>query len=94
MIYYIASHTYQNVIQNSIIECNGIIAGSETSGELHFNKFVKSNLSTFNNLDCIIIDISHFLDTDIEIIAALESFCIMAENMKIIILAANRYEGR
>ena len=93
MIYYIASHTYQSVIQNSIIECNEIIAGCETSGELHFNKFVKSNLSTFNNLDCIIIDISHFLDTDIEIITALESLRIMAENMKIIIVAANRYEG-
>lgn len=93
MIYFLASSTYCQVIQTSIRELDLITTGSEMSSDLYLLKYLKENLNRIQSADCIILDLTAFLDTDEEILSALEMLKIMADHVGIIILAANRQEG-
>lgn len=94
MIFYIASNVYNQVIHSTIKELGSeFIAGSEVKTELELLKYIKSNITTFGNIDKLIIDLNVCNDLDEEIIQAIEMYRIMYDKCRIIILAANRYPG-
>lgn len=92
MIYYIASENYQNLIANSIQDCDEVLAGQEIGNEIYLLKYIKSNLTKFAELEKIVVDLSAVEDTDDEIVTALENLRVMYENLRIIVLGTNRVE--
>lgn len=93
MIFYIASQTYQQIINQAIQESEEILIGGECRSDIYLLKYVKENGSILNSLDCLIVDVSALEDTEEEIIQAVEILRMMHDNMRLIILAANRVEG-
>lgn len=93
MIFYIASQTYQQVINQAIQESEEILIGGECRSDIYLLKYVKENGSILNSLDCLLVDISALEDTDEEILQSLEILRMMHDNMRLIILAANRADG-
>lgn len=93
MIFYIASQTYQQVINQAIQETEDILIGGECRNDILLLKYVKENSNILNCLDVLIVDISALQDVDEEILQSLEILRMMHDHMRIIILAANRGEG-
>lgn len=93
MVFYVASNTYKEIISRTIVETEEILVGAECGDEIFLLKYVKENISQLSNLDAFIVDISCCQDVDDEIIQALETFRIMSDETKIILLAPNRSEG-
>lgn len=91
--YYIASSSFHQIISQSIQEAGYILDGGDTSGDVYLKKFVKENFSRLGSIDEIVIDLCALKDLDEEIISALEVLKVNYSEMRIIILAANRYEG-
>lgn len=93
MIFYIASNTYQQQVARAIKETEEILVGCECGEELHLYKYIKKNITTFSNVDILVIDISNVVDTEEELIQGFEMLRIMNHAMRLILLAPNRYEG-
>lgn len=93
MIFCIASNTYQQIISSAIKASEEILVGNECSNEFCLLKYVKDNITNFSGIDIFIVDTCALQDTDDDIIQAFEMLRIMDCNMRVIVLAANRYEG-
>lgn len=93
MIFYIASPTYESTIHRTVIESGEVLVGSEQKEELFLFKYFKENISHFDGIDTIIVDLSVCADVDEEILQAFEMLRMMYCNIRIIVLAANRYAG-
>lgn len=90
MIYYIASQTYQQVVTQAITESDVTLIGGECKSDFFFLKWVKESGNILNTLDCLIVDISALEDTDEEMLSAVEIIRMLHDNMRVIVLAANR----
>lgn len=93
MIFYFASATYQQVISSAIRETDQILDGQECGNDIYFLKYVKGNYTKFSSLETLIVDLNAIADTDEEIVEALDALKILNYDMRIIVLAANRYVG-
>ena len=93
MVFFVSSNTYKEIISRTIKESDEILVGAECNDEIFLLKYVKENISQLSNLSAFIVDLSCCQDVDDEIIQALETFRIMSDQTKIIILAPNRSEG-
>lgn len=93
MVFYIASQTYQEIISRTVKESGRILAGGECSNELYLLKYIKENIRKLSELDSLIVDLAALHDTDEEIINALDMIRLMYDEIRIIILAANRLQG-
>lgn len=91
--YYIASTIYHQIISQTISEAGMVLDGGECSDDIYLLPFIKKNFSKFSSIDELIVDISALKDADMEILEALEILKVNFENVRIIILAANRYVG-
>lgn len=93
MIVYLTGNTFQQIIHNSITDLEELVTNQEVSNEIDFMKFAKQSITSLESVDVLIIDISAFINTDDEIIMALEMIRTMYDEMKIIVLAAYRATG-
>ena len=92
--FYIASNIYLQTIQSVLREKGIMVSGQEVSDEFYLLKFVKSSaISRLSSADEIVIDLEACQDHDDDIITALETLRTLNDRIRIIILAANRYEG-
>ena len=92
-IFCITSNTYAQVIHGVIKENKLVCQGSENTEGFQLHKFVKQNISMFSTIDIFLIDLSALEDVDEEILQALEMIRFMEDELRIILLAANRYKG-
>lgn len=93
MVYYIASPTYQQVIERSLRTTDSFLVGKEVEREMYLHKYIKENITKLDKLEHIIIDLNIAQDTEVEIMSALETLRIMANKTKIILLATNYVSG-
>lgn len=93
MIYYYVSNVYHNTVLEAIQNTNEVIANNLVSDEIFINEEIKYAISSFKSVNIIIIDLNSLKDEDEEIIEAIEMIRTMYDNIRIIILAANRKEG-
>ena len=91
--YYIASAIYNQIISQTIQESGFMVDGSEIGENVYLLNFVKKNFNRFSSIDELVIDLSALKDVDAEIVEALEILKVNFDNVRIIILAANRYSG-
>lgn len=92
-IFYITSNTYAQVIHGVVKESKLVCQGTENIEGFQLLKFVKQNISMFSTIDIFLIDLSALEDVDEEIIQALEMIRFMEDELRIVLVAANRYKG-
>lgn len=93
MIFYIASEIYNEVIRSTIEQCGQLILNQEISNEFFLLKYIKKHISSMEEIEQFVIDLSALKDTDEEIIQAVENYRMMYVDARIIILATNRRSG-
>lgn len=93
MITYFTGSTFNQVIQSSIDEIDELTYNPQIEDEQDFQKYVKHNLTALAGVDCLILDISICINTDDELLNALEMIRTMYDDMRIIIFAAYRDIG-
>lgn len=92
MIFVIASPVYRQTILGTVSEIQELVAGQETKEELYLNKFIKENLLNMG-AEQLLIDLHCLMDTDEEILKAVESYRVMYDHTRITILAAGKKPG-
>lgn len=93
MITYFTGSTYNQVMQSSITEIDELVYEPQIEEDQDFNKFIKQNLINLSGVDCLILDISVCLNTDEELLSALEMIRTMYDNIRLIIFAPYRVTG-
>lgn len=90
---YLTGNVYSSVIQATIQEMNCLPSAHIESVEIDFRKFVLENLQKMESVGSIIIDVSVLINSDQEVIEAIESIVFMDYPIKIIVIAADRIDG-
>lgn len=93
MITYFTGTTFNQVIQSSINEIDELVYEPKIEEDQDFNKFVKQNLTGMSGIDCLILDVSVCINTDEELLNALEMIRTMYDAIRIIIFAPYRVTG-
>lgn len=93
MVFYVSSPKYQPMIKKIMDETDQIYGGSETGSEIYLKKYVKENISSFEQTDIFLIDMNALKDTDEEVMQSIESLRIMDYDIRFIILAPYKTEG-
>ena len=73
MVFFISSTKYQPMINKILAETDQACAGKEVGEDIFLKKFVKENLSMFENIELFIVDFTALADTDEEILQAIQS---------------------
>ncbi|MBA4688629.1 MAG: hypothetical protein H2184_15870 [Candidatus Galacturonibacter soehngenii] len=93
-VVYFASPAYNEVIRKTIESCERIIlSDSDSANDYDFYKYVKSHISFIGTVNEIVLDINSTNNLDNEIIEAIGMLRSMYNDLKIIIIATNRYVG-
>lgn len=94
MIFYISSQACNQTIGSTIAECGGIIIDYVVDNHLMLKKYMKANISKFNkDVSVLIVDISALDDADEDIVDAINSYRMLYDEARIIIIAPNRAPG-
>lgn len=93
MITYFTGSTYNQVIQSSIGETEELVYEPQIEEDQDFNKYVKQNLMNLTGIDCLILDTSVCLNTDEELLSALEMIRTMYDAIRLIIFAPYKVTG-
>lgn len=93
MVFFISSTKYQPMINKILTETDQACAGKEVGEDIFLKKFVKENLSMFENIELFIVDFTALADTDEEILQAIQSLRIMDYKTRCIVLAPYHKEG-
>lgn len=94
MIFYISSQACNQTIGSTARECGEIIIDYVVDNHLMLKKWIKANISRFNkDIDKMIIDISALDDADEDIVEAINSYRILYDETRIIIVAPTRAPG-
>ena len=93
MITYFTGSTYNQVIQSSIEETDELVYEPQIEEDQDFSKFVKQNLINLSGIDCLILDTSVCLNTEEELLSALEMIRTMYDSIRLIVFAPYRSTG-
>lgn len=93
MITYFTGSTYNQVIWSTIEETEELMYEPQIEEDQDFNKYVKQNLMNLAGIDCLILDTSVCLNTDEELLTALEMIRTMYDAIRLIIFAPYRATG-
>lgn len=93
MITYFTGSTFNQVIGSSIQEIDELVYEPRIEEDQDFNKFIKQNLTGMAGIDCLILDISVCINTDEELLNALEMIRTMYDTIRIIVFAPYRATG-
>ncbi len=94
MIFYISSQACNQTIGSTIAECGGIIIDYVVDNHLMLKKYMKTNISKFNkNVSMLIIDTSALDDADEDIVDAINSYRMLYDEARIIVISPNRAPG-
>lgn len=93
LVAYFTGRTFSQVIVDAIAVTENMTFNTDISDELDFQKYIKQNITKFESVDIVIVDISVCTNTDDEIITALEMLRTMYDKLKIIVFAAYRQTG-
>ncbi len=87
MITYFTGSTFNQVMKSSIQETGELVYEPRIEEDQDFNKFVKQNLTGMSGIDCLILDTSVCINTEEELLAALEMIRTMYDTIRIIVFA-------
>ena len=94
MVFYISSQASNQTIGSTVQECGEIIIDYVVDNHLLLKKWMKANISKFSaEIDKIIIDIYALDDAEEDIVEAINSYRILYDESRIIIIAPNRVPG-
>ena len=93
LIAYFTGSTFVQVISDSITVTENMVYNTEVKDEIDFLKYVKQNITKFESVDIVIVDMSVLTNTDDEIVTALEMLRTMYDRLKIIVFAPYRQTG-
>lgn len=93
MVYYISSPNYQPMINKILTETDQVCSGKMVGEQQFFKKFVKENITIFEHVEILILDLTALADTDEEIMQGIDSIKIMDYQIRFVILAPYRNEG-
>lgn len=93
MVYFISSKKYQPMINKILTETDQSCAGQQIGEKLFFKKFVKENITLFDAIEILIIDLTALADTDEEIMQGIESIRVMDYDTRFIIIATYHKAG-
>lgn len=93
MIIYIASHSNNTIINRAIEDSAGRIILAKIEINFNFTTFVKQQLEQIQMAKIFIIDISALNDSDDDIIMSLNSFRLINDEIKVIIIAPFKNPG-
>ena len=93
-VIYFASPAYNEVIRKTIENCERVIwSDSDAANDYDFYKYVKTHVSFLGTVNELVLDINSTNNLDNEIVEAIGMLRSMYNDMKIIIIATNRYIG-
>lgn len=93
MITYFTGSTYNQVIQSSIVETEELVYEPQIEEDQDFNKYIKQNLMNLTGIDCLILDTSVCINTDEELLSALEMIRTMYDTIRLVIFAPYKVTG-
>lgn len=93
MVYYFSSPAYQPMIDKVLSETSQMCVGKQTGEEIFIKKYIRENITSFENVDVLLIDLTALADTDEEIMQGIESLRIMDYDIRFVIMAPHRREG-
>lgn len=93
MLFCISSSRYHPIIKKIIEEKDQICIGNEVGDGIDLKKFVKENITYFEQVDIFLIDTGALKNTDEEVMQSIESLRIMDYDIRFIILAPYKKEG-
>ncbi len=94
MIFYISSQACNQTIGSTIAECGEIIIDYLVDNHLMLKRYMKENISKFSQeVNMLLIDISALDDSDEDIVDAINSYRMLYDESRIIIIAPNRTAG-
>lgn len=81
------------MVSKILNETDQICVGNQTGEEIYLKKYVKENITSFEQIEIFIIDLCALKDTDNEVMQSIESLRIMDYKTRFIILAPYKKEG-
>ena len=93
MVTYFTGSTFHQVIKESIKEAGAMVYEPVTDDNQDFYKYIKKNIVGLSGIDSMVIDVSVLLNTDKEILDAVEMIRTMYDKTRIIIFAPYRETG-
>lgn len=93
MVIYISTHAKNDVIVDAIIESGHTIVHAIIEEKFSLENYIKENLGKFQATKIFMIDIDALKDDDDNVVNLLNSFRIVNEHIKIIIIASYKKKG-
>lgn len=93
MVYYFCSPKYHPMIKKILNETDQLCVGNQVGEEIYLKKYVKENITSFEQIDIVLIELGALKDTDEEVMQSIESLRIMDYQTRFIILAPYKTEG-
>lgn len=93
MIIYFTGRTFNQVIQKCIEDIGELVFEPQVEENQDFLKFIKQKIAGLSAIDYLVLDTSVCLNTDDEILSALEMLRTMYDEIRIIIFAPYRPTG-
>lgn len=93
MVYYFCSPKYQPIFNKILEETDQVCVGQEVGEDLFLKKSIKEKISSFEQVDILLVDMTALADTDEEIMQSIESLRILDYHTRCIILAPHKKEG-
>lgn len=87
MISYFSGSTFNQAILGGIKKADELIFEENVENNQDFYKYIKQNIINLSEIDSLVLDISACINTDEEILNALEMLRTMYDSMKIIVVA-------
>lgn len=87
MMVYFTGSTYNQIIRECIKKVDELIFEESIDDNQDFYKYMKQNITNLGGVDCLILDVSVCLNTDEEVLSALEMIRTMYDKIKIIVFA-------
>lgn len=93
MTIYFTGSTFNQVIKESVLEVNALLYEPVIDDNQYFHKYIKKNIVGLSGIDALILDTSVCLDTEHEILEALEMVRTMYDRTKLIVFAPYKMIG-
>lgn len=93
MVYYFSSDKYHPMVNKILTETDMVCVGKQVGENIFLKKIIKENITAFEHVDILILDMTALADTEEEIKQSIESLHIMDYNIRFIIISPYKSEG-
>lgn len=93
MVVYFTGSTFSQIIKESIQDVSALVYEPVIDDNQYFHKYIKKNIVGLSGIDALILDISVCLDTEHELLEALEMVRTMYDHTKLIVFAPYKTVG-